>query len=158
MFAPSADMVIPRLRARFQAKKTMITVFFTAKRRIILNSLLQGQSLTQNYFISGIVLPFTKEKLRFRRNHPGAAFSVHMDNSRCHNGRMATAKFDRRRLGRAGYPPYSLDLSSCDFWLFSFLKKKLKDRQLCAVQSLHQAITELLDELTFEDVQVVFLE
>jgi hypothetical protein len=42
MFAPSADMVLPRLRARFQMKKTMITVFFTATRLIILNSLPQA--------------------------------------------------------------------------------------------------------------------
>jgi hypothetical protein len=95
MFAPSADMVLPRLRAGFQVKKTMITIFFTATRFIGLNSLPQDQSFTQNYFISEIVPPFTKEKLRFRRHHPGVTFSVHMDNSRGHNGRMSTAEFDR---------------------------------------------------------------
>jgi histone-lysine N-methyltransferase SETMAR len=71
---------------------------------------------------------------------------------------MATAEFDRRRLGRAEHPPYSPDLSPCNFWLFSFLKEKLKDHQLCRVQSPHQAITDLWDELTFEDVQAAFLE
>jgi histone-lysine N-methyltransferase SETMAR len=71
---------------------------------------------------------------------------------------MATAEFDRRRLGRAEHPPYSPDLSPCDFWLFGTLKEKLKDRQLHGVQSLHQAITDLWDEPTFEDAQGVFLE
>jgi hypothetical protein len=42
MFAPSAYMVLPRLRAGFQVKKRMITVFFTATRLIVLNSLPQG--------------------------------------------------------------------------------------------------------------------
>jgi hypothetical protein len=116
-------MVVPRLRAGFQAKKTMITVFFTATRVIALDSLPQGQSFAQDYFISEIVLAFTKEKLRFRRHHPRVTLSVHIDNSRCHNGRMATAKFDRQRLGRAEHPPYSPDLSSCGFWLFGFLKE-----------------------------------
>jgi hypothetical protein len=37
-------------------------------------------------------------------------------------------------------------------------KKKLKDRQLRRVQSLHQAIADLWDELTFEDAQAIFLE
>jgi predicted 2-oxoglutarate/Fe(II)-dependent dioxygenase YbiX len=111
MFAPSADMVLPRLIAGFQMKKTMITIFFTAKRRIILNNMLQGQSLTQDYFFSGTALAFTKEKLRFRRHHPGVTFSMHMDNFHCHNGRIATTEFDRRRLGGAVHPPYSLDLS-----------------------------------------------
>jgi hypothetical protein len=71
---------------------------------------------------------------------------------------MATAKFDRRRLGRPEHPLYSPDLRPCDFWLFGFLKEKFKDRPLRGVQSLHQAIADLWDELTFEDVQAVFLE
>jgi histone-lysine N-methyltransferase SETMAR len=158
MFARSADMVVPRLRAGFQVKKTMVTIFFTATRLLILNCLPQGQVFTQDYFRSEIVPAFTKERLRFRRFHPGWTFSVHMDNSRCHNGRKATAEFERRILGRAEHPPYSPDLSPCDFWLFGFLKEKLKDRQLHGVQSLHQAITELWDAPTFEELQAVFLE
>jgi hypothetical protein len=130
-------MVVPRLRAGFQAKKTMITVFFTATRLIVLDSLTQGQSFTQDYVVSEIVPTFTQEKLRFRRHHPGVTFSVHMDNSRCHNGRMTTAEFDHRRCGRAERPQYSPDLNPCDFWLFGFLKEKLKGRQLCGIQSLH---------------------
>jgi histone-lysine N-methyltransferase SETMAR len=66
-----------------------------------------------------------------------------MDNSRCHNDRMATTEFDHQKLGRAEHPPYSPDLSPCDFWLFGFLKDKLKDVPLRGVQSLHQAITDL---------------
>jgi hypothetical protein len=114
MFAQSADMVLPRLSAGFQIK-TMIIVFLTATRSIVLNSLQQGQSFTQDYFISEIVPAFTKEKLRFRHHHPGVTFSVHIDNSRCHNGRMVTAEFDRRRLGRAEHSLYSPDLSLCGF-------------------------------------------
>jgi hypothetical protein len=69
MFAPSADMVLPRLRAGFQVKKKLITICFPATRLIVLNSLPQGQSFTQNYSISEIVPAFTKEKPRFRRHH-----------------------------------------------------------------------------------------
>jgi hypothetical protein len=107
----------------------MITIFFTATRLIVLDSPPQGQSFTQDYFISEIISVFTKEKLRFRRYHPGVTFSVHMDNSCCRNGRMATAEFDHRRLGRANHPPYWPNLSPYNFWLFGFLKEKLKDRQ-----------------------------
>jgi hypothetical protein len=134
----------------------MIAVFFTATRLIVLNSLPQDQSFTQDYFISEIIPAFTKEKLRFRRHHPGMTFSVHMDNSRCHNGRMATTEFDRRRLGRAEPTPYSPALSPSDFWSFGFLKEKLKDHQLRGVQSLHQAITDIWDQPTFDEVQAVF--
>jgi hypothetical protein len=151
-------MVLPILRTGFQVKKTMITVFFTATRLIVLNNLSEGQSFIQDYFISEIVPACNKEKLRFPRHHPGVTFSVHIDNSRCHNGRVAIAEFDHRRLGRAEHPPYSPDLSPCDFYLFGFLKEKLRDRQLRGIQSLHHAITYLWDELTIEDIRAVFLE
>jgi hypothetical protein len=77
MFASSADMVLPRLRADFQVKKTAVTIFFTSTRLIVLSSLSQGQSFTQEYFISEIVPAFTKEKLRFRRHHSAMTFCAH---------------------------------------------------------------------------------
>jgi hypothetical protein len=92
MFAPFADTVLPSLRAGFQVKKTMITVFFAATRLAVLNNLPQGQSFTHDYFVFEIVPAFAKEKLRFRCNQSGVTFSVHMDNSRCHNGKMATVE------------------------------------------------------------------
>jgi hypothetical protein len=97
-------------------------------------------------------------KLGFRRHHPGVTFSVHLDNASSHNGGMATAEFDRRRLGRAEHPPYSPNLSPRSFWIFGFMKEKFKNHQLRGAQSLHQAMTDLWDKLTFEDVQEVFLE
>jgi histone-lysine N-methyltransferase SETMAR len=71
---------------------------------------------------------------------------------------MAIVECDCQRLGRAEHPPYSPDLSPCDFWLFEFLKEKLKDRQLPGVQSLHQVITYLWNEPTFDDVQAGLLK
>jgi hypothetical protein len=79
----------------FQVKQTMVTVFFTATRLIVWNSLPQGQSFSQDYFMSEIIPAFAKEKLRFRRHHPGVTFSVNINNFRCHTGRMATTEFDQ---------------------------------------------------------------
>jgi hypothetical protein len=50
-----------------------------------------------------------------------------MDNSTCHSGRKVTDEFDNRKLQRVAHPPYSPDLSPCDFWLFDMLKQKMKD-------------------------------
>jgi hypothetical protein len=148
-------MVLPRLRAGFPVKAVMITVFFTATRLIALNSLPQGQSFTQDYFICEIVPAFTKEKLRLQSHHPGVVFSVDRDDFRHHNGRMATAEFDRRRFGRTGHPPYSPDPNPCDLW---FPEGKAQGSPITRGPSLHQVITDLSDERTFEDVQAVLLE
>jgi hypothetical protein len=70
---------------------------------------------------------------------------------------MVTAEFDRPRLGRAEQPPYSPDLSPCNFWPFRFLKKKLKDRQLripaANVQKLKDsAADQFIDLQTYHQI------
>jgi hypothetical protein len=81
-----------------------------------------------------------------------------MNNSRCHNGKKITAEIQHQRFARAPHPLYSPDLSPCDFWIFGLMKHSLKDREIRAVQGLISALTNLWDDITFEDVQVVFLD
>jgi hypothetical protein len=83
MFAPSANMVLPRLRVEFQVKKVMTTVFFTSTRLIVLNSLPQGQSFIQDSCISETVLAGNQGETEISMSSFRGDFSVHMDNSRC---------------------------------------------------------------------------
>jgi hypothetical protein len=57
---------------RISGEKTTITVFFTATRLIIFNSLPQGQSFTQDDCIAEVIPVFTKEKLEIS----GSSFRV----------------------------------------------------------------------------------
>jgi histone-lysine N-methyltransferase SETMAR len=79
-----------------------------------------------------------------------------MDNSMCHNGAKITEKLEKRHITRAPHPPYSPNLSPCDFWFFGILKQKMKERIFQSEKQILAAITESWDELTFEDVQGVF--
>jgi transposase len=63
-----------------------------------------------------------------------------MDNSIYHNGRKVTDEFDNRKLQRVAHPPYSPDLSPCDFWLLGMLKQKMKDRELSEVEEITNAV------------------
>jgi hypothetical protein len=64
---------------------------------------------------------------------------------------LANLKFDR-----VPHPPYSPDLSPCDFWLFGILKQKIKDRVFQMIEKLMTAFHRVWDELTLEDLQSVF--
>ena len=44
-------------------------------------------------------------------------------------------------------PPYSPDLASCDFWLFS----KLRGCRYETIEEVKEAVTEVIDTLTEED-------
>jgi hypothetical protein len=67
-------------------------------------------------------------------------------------------KIDPKGLTRCLHPPYSPDLSLCDFEFFGMAKEKMKDQEFRTVQDILRLVTETWNDLTFEDVQSVFHE
>jgi hypothetical protein len=84
-------------------------------------------------------------------------FAAHMDNSMFHNGTKVTNALDKVNVIRIHHSVYSSDLNLCDFWLFGMLKHRMTDRQLQSPEEILDAVTELWDEVTFEEWQNIFL-
>jgi hypothetical protein len=59
-------------------------------------------------------------------------------------------------VSRFPHPPYSPDISPCDFWLFGLLTEILKDREFNSNDEIEQAIAEAWNDLTVDEVQSVF--
>jgi hypothetical protein len=51
MFATSVMEVVPTTKQNISAKKTMVTIFFTSTRLLVLNFLPKGTKFNQDYFI-----------------------------------------------------------------------------------------------------------
>ena len=49
-------------------------------------------------------------------------------------------------------PPYSLDLASCDFWLFP----KLRGCRYETIEEMKEAVMKVIDTLTQEDFHAAF--
>jgi hypothetical protein len=158
MFAPSRDLAATRTEDADRTKKTMLTVFFISLQLIGLETLLKGTTFTQHYFISDILSNLDREKLRYRRKNPGQESFLHKGNSQCHNPKKITGKLQKKHMTRASHPPYSPDLSPCDFWLFGMVKEKIKDREFCSAHEILRSLSETWCDLTLEDIQRVFLE
>jgi histone-lysine N-methyltransferase SETMAR len=114
MFARSAADVIPRMRQAVCAKP-MITVFFTEKKLIVFDVLPRGSTFNQRHFINHIFPDLKTTSLNFRRQKTGSTFWVHMDNSMCHVGSKVTSTIKKKHIYRMLHPPYSPDISPCDF-------------------------------------------
>jgi hypothetical protein len=100
--------------------KTKVIIFFTSTRLLVLNFLPKGTKFNQDYFIDTVLPNRYSEKRGIARRKGLPNFSVHMDNSMCHNGAKITEKPEKRRMARAPHPPYSPDLSPCDFCYLGF--------------------------------------
>jgi hypothetical protein len=158
MFAGSRESVVARIRRDISRQKTMLTIFCTSTRLLVLEARPKGTKFNQDYFIDAIFPRFYHERRRISRKVGFSAFSVPMDNSMCHNGNKISEKLAKRSIERAPYPPYSPDLSPCDFWLFGMLKHNMKDREFQSQQTMLSAVAKMWNGLTFADVQRVFQE
>jgi hypothetical protein len=129
--------------------------FFTARQLILLDVLPKGSKFNQQYFIDYLLPDLKTENRNFHCRMPFATFSVHKDNSICHNGSKVVSKFDKHHIARLPHPHYSPDLSPDNFWLFEMLKGILKDREFHSHDEIEQAITMAWNDLTFDAVQIV---
>jgi hypothetical protein len=142
MFATPAREVVSRAKQDISAKKTMVIIFFTSTQLLVLNFLPKGTKFNQDYFIDTVLPNLYSEKRRIARRKDLPSFSVHMDNSTCHNGAKITEKLEKKHNARAPHPPYSPDLSPGGFWLFGVLKQKMKERVFQSEEQIMAAITE----------------
>jgi hypothetical protein len=100
MFAISPRDVVPRTKQNISAKKIMVTIFFTSTRLLVLDFLPKGAKLNQDYFLDTILPNPYNEKRRIARGKGLPSFSLHMDNSMCHNGPKITEKLEKRDIAR----------------------------------------------------------
>jgi hypothetical protein len=98
MFATSAREVVPRTMQNISAKKIMVIIFCTLIRLLVLNFLPKGTKFNQDYFIDAVLPNLYSEKRRIMRRKGLPNFSVHMNNSMCHNGAKITEKLEKRHI------------------------------------------------------------
>jgi hypothetical protein len=134
----------------------MITLFSTARKLIALEVPPKGRRFNQQYFIDCIFSDLKKANVNSHRRKTGRTFWVAMDNSMCHNGSKITSKFAKHHLSRMPHPPSSSDMTPCDCWLFGLLKGIFKDREFSSSDQIEEAITQVGNDLSFEDVRSVF--
>jgi hypothetical protein len=114
--------------------------------------------LNRNYFTDAIFSGLHNEKMRISRKDGFPAFPLHLDDSMCLNGYKISEKFPKGSIERAPHPPYSPDISPCDFWLFAILEHKMKDREFQSQQAILSSLAKMWNDLSFADVQSVFQE
>jgi hypothetical protein len=60
------------------------------------------------------------------------------------------------KIKRLTHLSYSPELHPCDLWLFGRGKTALRDRTFADADTVVEALTNLLDEVTFGELQSIF--
>lgn len=104
--------------------KVMATVFWDSQGIIYIDYLEKRKTITGQHYAN--FLDKFDAVLKDKRPHlKNKKVLFHHDNAPAHSSRLVVAKLTQLRYELLSHHPYSLDLASCDLFLFPNLKKWL---------------------------------
>ena len=118
--------------------------FFYSSDRIYIYWVPTGQTVNKEYYVE-VLRKFRK---RFRQKRPAlfksGQWRFHEYNAPVHNSILVTDYSTKIGIKTVPHPPYSPDLSPCDFWLFP----KLTGCHHETIKEMKEAVTKIIDTLT----------
>jgi histone-lysine N-methyltransferase SETMAR len=113
-----------RVRPTIGTKKQMLVVFWGIEETPVLNLLPRDESMNTATFVE---LAINSLKKFYRKSlEPEEVIYVHMDNAPCHRAALSRDVLKNTKLVELPQPPYSPDLAPCDFFLFGYLKSRMR--------------------------------
>ena len=114
-----------KARAQPSAGKVLLTVFWDSRGVILTDYLEQGHTVTGPYY-AGLLRRLRDCVAQKRRGLLTRGVLLLQDNAPAHTSEVATRAARQCRFELLNHPPYSPDLSPCDYYLFPKLKYHLK--------------------------------
>ena len=136
--------------------KTMLICFFDSQGVVHKEFVPPGQTVNKQYYHEF----FERLRKRVHRVRPEIAdtWMLHHDNAPCHTAISVNECLSKKVISLVPQPPYSPDVSPCDFFLFPKLKFHLKSRHFGTVDNIQKVVTDQLRALLHEDFQHCYRE
>ena len=135
----------------------MVTIFWNPTGFLIVEALDDDMVFNSDYFRDEI-LEQIKDRTSDDRERLGGNLILHFDNARPHISKKVMEYLDQNEIKRAPQPPYSPDIAPSDFFLFGYMKEKLKGCRFNSKEELLETIHLILNEISEEKLKEVFLE
>ena len=129
--------------------KTMLICFFDSHGVVHKEFVPQGQTVNQHFYRA--VLERLRKRVARVRPDIKDTWMLHHDNAPCHTALSVTEFLARKSIPVVPQPPYSPDLSPCDFFLFPRLKSKLKGHHFETLENIKKAVTDELKNISVEE-------
>ena len=133
----------------------MLIVFFDIKGVILEEWVPEGTIVDQHYCKEVLI----KLRERVRRRRPELwlnGFIHHQDYAPAHMELSVKQFLTEKGITTLEHLPYSLALAPCDFYLFPKIKSVLKETRFQSVDAVKEKTTELLRQLTQDDLRHTF--
>lgn len=122
--------------------KCMLMCFFDSQGIVHKEFVPPGQTVNQHFYRQ-VLERLRKRVMRVRPNIKNS-WVLHHDNAPCHTAISVNRFLASKNIPVAPQPPYSPDLSPCDFFLFPQLKTHLKGHRFGTLDNVQKAVTDQL--------------
>jgi histone-lysine N-methyltransferase SETMAR len=112
----------------------------------------KGRTFSTEYYRDNILAALTQ----FQPEDDGRQLVVHADNASAHAAQKCRTFWEEDGLRLAPHPPYSPDLVPSDFFLFGYVKERLRGRVFPSYEALLDAIGEVVTGIESETLTAVF--
>ncbi|XP_008294029.1 histone-lysine N-methyltransferase SETMAR-like isoform X2 [Stegastes partitus] len=138
------------------ATKIMVVVFFDIHGVVHHEFVPQGQTVTTEFYCS--VLKHLRESIHQKRPKlwRDGNWVLHHEDTPAHSALETQELFANTNTIVVPHPPYSPDLSPCDFFLFPKMKFKLKCHHCDTVEEIQHVSQVVLETLKKRDFQRAF--
>ncbi|KAI6652938.1 hypothetical protein LOD99_4015 [Oopsacas minuta] len=114
-----------KARPDFRNDKVLYSIFFDADKPVAQVPVPKGERLNGEFYVDKCLREF-KKVYKTRRPRTGTrGIKLLHDNARPHVSKYVREVIEDIGFETIEHPPYTPDLSLCDFWLFPELKKHL---------------------------------
>ena len=116
----------------------------------------KGQNVTGDFYCTHVLAEVSKHYTERRpRTGPRGIKLLH-DNASSHKTKQFAAYIKDIGMKTLNHPPYSPDLSPCDFWLFSKLKSHLSDKEFTSRMEIGIAVHKYLKSIPQTEYKKTF--
>ena len=124
---------------------------------IVLNHMVPEKTIANGDYYSGVLREQLRRAIQDKRpDLYRSGFILHQDNAPVHVTRVVKQTMSDLNIEPLQHPPYSPDLTICDFFLFPTVKDHLRGRKFESREKLGTAITEALRTVTHDRLQHMF--
>jgi hypothetical protein len=130
----------------------MVTIAWHPLEFPLIVALPKGRTFNTEHYRNDILVALTQ----LQPEGDGRKLVVHADNARAHAAQKCRTFCEENRLRLAPHPPRSSDLAPSDFFLFGYVKERLKGMVFPSYEGLLDAIGEMVTGIESETLTAVF--
>jgi histone-lysine N-methyltransferase SETMAR len=135
-----------------QNRRITVTVAWNPLGFPLIMALPKGRTFNSEYYCDNILIVLTQ----FRPEDDGRKLVVHVDNARAHTAQKCRTFSEENGLRLAPHLPYSPDLVPSEFFLFGYIKERLKGMVFPSYEALLDATGEVVTGIESETLTAVF--